>query len=270
MMSNSISEVSGKANWNGVALAEAAEKDEAAMLREDGDGASTSSSGSSSVSVSVDVDGDGFPKSLLLQGDNDWQKDEKLLEELFRLKLTSSAAVSSASLPPKQRIKLYQPRTKLEQFEDILIESQLLEATLPEFEVAALAEAAGLSAADLDFDLMDGFDFEASDVIFNDGAASVEGIKDNDVKENTLQGELRFLGGLECKLCKSLIVSYKSKSRDSGHYPVYKPQALFMLNESCSMDLKSYFYQFWDSYNRLVRENFDYRNRSELKLVIKC
>ena len=105
-------------------------------------GASTSSSGSSSVSVSVDVDGDGFPKSLLLQGDNDWQKDEKLLEELFRLKLTSSAAVSSASLPPKQRIKLYQPRTKLEQFEDILIESQLLEATLPEFEVAALAEAA--------------------------------------------------------------------------------------------------------------------------------
>ena len=51
--------------------------------------------------------------------------------------------VAGASLPPKQRIKLYQPRTKLEQFEDILIESQLLEASLPEFEVAAFAEAAG-------------------------------------------------------------------------------------------------------------------------------
>jgi hypothetical protein len=29
-----------------------------------------------------------------------------------------------------QRIKLYQPKTKLEQFEDILIESQLLEQNL--------------------------------------------------------------------------------------------------------------------------------------------
>ena len=35
-------------------------------------------------------------------------------------------------LPPKQRIKLYQPRSKLEQFEDILIESQLLEQAMPD------------------------------------------------------------------------------------------------------------------------------------------
>ena len=71
-------------------------------------------------------------------------------------------------MPPKQRIKLYQPRTKLEQFEDILLESQLLETNLPEYEVAAIAEAAGLSVNDLEFDLMEGFDFEASDAIFNE------------------------------------------------------------------------------------------------------
>ena len=71
-------------------------------------------------------------------------------------------------MPPKQRIKLYQPRTKLEQFEDILLESQLLETNLPEYEVAAIAEAAGLSVTDLEFDLMEGFDFEASDAIFNE------------------------------------------------------------------------------------------------------
>ncbi len=181
-MANSVGEVSSKANWNGLALAEAAEKDEVAMLREDGDGASTSSS-SSSTSAEVES----FSKSLL-QSDNDWQKDEKLLEELFRLKLTSSAAVSNSSLPPKQRIKLYQPRTKLEQFEDILIESQLLEASLPELEVAALAEAAGLSAADLDLDLIDGFDFDASDVIFSDGAVCHDG-QDNEAKEKTVQGK---------------------------------------------------------------------------------
>ena len=47
------------------------------------------------------------------------------------MKLTSAPEATAASLlPPKQRIKLFQPRTKLEQFEDILIESQLLEASL--------------------------------------------------------------------------------------------------------------------------------------------
>jgi hypothetical protein len=56
----------------------------------------------------------------------------------------------------------------LEQFEDILLESQLLETNLPEYEVAAIAEAAGLTVNDLEFDLMEGFDFEASDAIFNE------------------------------------------------------------------------------------------------------
>jgi hypothetical protein len=61
------------------------------------------------------------------------EKPSTLLPNVLRLKLTTStvastAGVTHASLPPKQRIKLYQPRSKLEQFEDILIESQLLEA----------------------------------------------------------------------------------------------------------------------------------------------
>ena len=53
-------------------------------------------------------------------------REEKLLEEMLRLKLVGSGTgASNSMLPPKQRIKLYQPRSKLEQFEDILLESQL-------------------------------------------------------------------------------------------------------------------------------------------------
>lgn len=71
--------------------------------------------------------------------------DERLWEELLRLKLTSlpsSASPDSSLLPlsglgndvrgPIQR--LLEPRSKLEQFEDIIFESQLLEAGFPELE----------------------------------------------------------------------------------------------------------------------------------------
>ena len=83
--------------------------------------------------------------------------DERLLEELLRLKLTSlpatatgnnpagsnpgdlssnSAVTASAAslLPLSKNRGLFQPRSKLEQFEDIIFESQLLEAALPELE----------------------------------------------------------------------------------------------------------------------------------------
>ena len=81
--------------------------------------------------------------------------DERLLEELLRLKLTSlpgstgnsqvgvtidpsnpaALSASAASLLPLSKNKgLFQPRSKLEQFEDIIFESQLLEAALPELE----------------------------------------------------------------------------------------------------------------------------------------
>lgn len=57
------------------------------------------------------------------------------------MKLTSAPEATAASLlPPKQRIKLFQPRTKLEQFEDILLESQLLEASLATGNSPNLAE----------------------------------------------------------------------------------------------------------------------------------
>ena len=120
-------------------------------------------------------------------------EDERLLEELLRLKLTSSAVVpeavtgASSLLPPKQRIKLFQPRTKMEQFEDILIESQLFESS-PELatsavETLALAglpnaldgggpaatsfgAAAAVSAGLLDFD--------ATDAIFCDSDQCID------------------------------------------------------------------------------------------------
>ena len=38
-----------------------------------------------------------------------------------------------------------------------------------------MAEAAGLTGGDLDFDLMEGFDFEASDAIFNEESDVVDG-----------------------------------------------------------------------------------------------
>ena len=88
--------------------------------------------------------------------------DERLLEELLRLKLTSlpgttgngqgglaslppggvdssnsavtSASATSSLLPLSKNRGLFQPRSKLEQFEDIIFESQLLEAALPELE----------------------------------------------------------------------------------------------------------------------------------------
>ena len=37
-----------------------------------------------------------------------------------------------------------------------------------------MAEAAGLTGGDLDFDLMEGFDFEASDAIFNEESDVVD------------------------------------------------------------------------------------------------
>ena len=42
-------------------------------------------------------------------------------EDMLRLRLGSS---SSSVLPSNQRFKLYQPKSKLDQFEDIFIESQ--------------------------------------------------------------------------------------------------------------------------------------------------
>ena len=83
------------------------------------------------------------------------------MEELLRLKLTSlpgstgssqgglvglpgvgdssnsavtSASAASSLLPLAKNRGLFQPRSKLEQFEDIIFESQLLEAALPELE----------------------------------------------------------------------------------------------------------------------------------------
>lgn len=115
-------------------------------------------------------------------------REEKLLEEMLRLKLTVGGA--SAMLPPKQRIKLYQPRSKLEQFEDILIESQLLDQAIPD-----------LTGSPLDYDKfelenlnLNGItDFDTSDAIFaepnlvDSSAVSTDTDKEREGREGSCQ-----------------------------------------------------------------------------------
>jgi len=95
-----------------------------------------------------------------------------LLEDMLRLKLSETGGGveqrHTPMLPPKQRIKLYQPRSKLEQFEDILLESQLLADSLP-----SLPSPDGVSGP-LDYEQLEALsqglvtDFEASDRIFRE------------------------------------------------------------------------------------------------------
>ena len=108
------------------------------------------------ISIEDDEDSDSEEFDVQLS-----PSDERLLEELLRLKLTSlpgttgssqgglaglpgggdssnsavtSASATSSLLPLSKNRGLFQPRSKLEQFEDIIFESQLLEAALPELE----------------------------------------------------------------------------------------------------------------------------------------
>ena len=106
-------------------------------------------------------------------------REEKLLEEMLRLKLVgSSGGATNAMLPPKQRIKLYQPRSKLEQFEDILIESQLLDQNLPDLGGAPLDyEKFDLESLSLQEALNGITDFDTSDAIFAD--TNIEDIVEN-------------------------------------------------------------------------------------------
>ncbi|CAB4056278.1 unnamed protein product [Lepeophtheirus salmonis] len=80
--------------------------------------------------------------------EEDGMMQDKLLEELLRLRLRladnscSNSSSSSSMLPPKQRLKLFQPRSKFEQFKDILQESQLRHCC----EVQSHKEEVGLRA----------------------------------------------------------------------------------------------------------------------------
>ena len=120
------------------------------------------------------LSGGGSPESQ--ESSESISREEKLLEEMLRLKLTVGSA--SAMLPPKQRIKLYQPRSKLEQFEDILIESQLLEQAMPDLAGSPLdydkfeMEGLGLTRDGMDGLGLTGItDFDTSDAIFAEPGA---------------------------------------------------------------------------------------------------
>ena len=99
---------------------------------------------------------------------DDAEEEEKLLEELLRLKLTSSTpeATATSLLAPKQRsIKLFQPPTKMEQFEDILLESQLLDSSLALSSIDLGGSGANYGSGGL-------LDFDATDAIFLDKESS--------------------------------------------------------------------------------------------------
>ena len=85
--------------------------------------------------------------------------DASLLEELLKMKLSNLPEAAASLLPPKSGggVKLFQPRSKLEQFEDILMESQMMKLS-GELRLPA-------RAIDDDFGSV-GFDFDASDAIF--------------------------------------------------------------------------------------------------------
>ena len=144
--------------WNGVQLANEAEIDQEIELVNGVDG---------DEDEDDDDDDDYEDEESLAQ-------QEKILEELLRLRLSAQPEATASQLPPKQRIQLYQPRTKLEQFEDILMESQLLETTGLSSKLDEMLSGpsdAPTSCENLDY-LRDydviGLDFDASDAIFNE------------------------------------------------------------------------------------------------------
>ena len=137
-------------------------------------------------------DGDDSEESL--------SREERLLEDMLRLKLVGGGASGGhSSLPPKQRIKLYQPRTKLEQFEDILLESQLLDQNLPDLGVAPLDyDKFDLESLSLQEALNGITDYDSADAIFadhDDNEGDVDG--DNvDTRESSADR-----GSCECDSC---------------------------------------------------------------------
>ncbi len=154
------------AKWEGVQLAKEAEKDQDEEEEED-------------ELEDEDLDKDDVRETS--------PQEERLLEELIRLRLSSQPEATASQLPPKQRIQLYQPRTKLEQLEDILMESQLLEQSgFTKGLEKALATAADTSPSSsildgLDLELLrqcgsiDSVDFEVSDAIFDENPVLHQG-----------------------------------------------------------------------------------------------
>lgn len=160
-----------KSTWNGLKLANEAEtEDDLDFDKIGGDINEEADDEDDEDDDDIEQDSDEFDVQLS-------PSDERLLEELLRLKLTSLPPdVATSSLLPvggvgAAGLNLFQPRNKLEQFEDILLESQLLEAALPE-----------VTGADANFESV-GFDFEASDAIFKDDDDIEEEVAEVDATE---------------------------------------------------------------------------------------
>ncbi len=190
-------DANAKPKWDGIKLAKEAardgeEEEEAASATATATAAgdAKTSDGGAGAALSRD-DRRASSSSTSTTTTSTTNQEERLLEELVRLRLASQPEATASQLPPKQRIQLYQPRTKLEQFEDILMESQLLEqsgftAGLEEALAAAAASVSNTAGAsnssssspldEVDLELLRqcgssfdaAVDFEVSDAIFND------------------------------------------------------------------------------------------------------
>ena len=124
-------------------------------------------------------------------------REEKLLEDMLRMKLVGSGGANNTMLPPKQRIKLYQPRTKLEQFEDILLESQLLDQNLPDLGGTPLDyDKFDLESLSLQEALNGITDYDSADAIFADINGDDVAGDNPDTRESSSER-----GSCECDSC---------------------------------------------------------------------
>lgn len=140
------------------------------------------------LASAASLDEDPSPDDLLEQ--------ERLLEELLRLQLqpltgqSASPGAGHASEKAglsdstgllggaKARAGLFQPRTKLEQLEDILMETQFLDSSTFSSDLTRAISQLGREAGDslplktlTDLDMLD-LDYESTDAIFRDSSAS--------------------------------------------------------------------------------------------------
>ena len=194
-------------------------------------------------------------------------REEKLLEEMLRLKLVgSSGGATNAMLPPKQRIKLYQPRSKLEQFEDILIESQLLDQNLPDLGGTPLDyEKFDLENLSLQEALNGITDFDTSDAIFAD--KNTDNLDDEipDLDGSDRERESSSLSGsCECESCVERSVLVAEMAEETKKLQ----QCWLQLRDDFKLVYKLVMEEAWNDSNR-PKPSLDAMQEAVHKLVWK-
>jgi len=127
--------------------------------------------------------------STSMQSNQSIVREERLLEEMLRLRLSDTTNSVLPSVLPSKQLNIYQPKSKLDQFEDILIQSQMLEQNLTAANIDY--EKFDLEALSLSDALTEITDFETHDAIFLEPEEMMEN------NENSQNGD----GGCECESC---------------------------------------------------------------------